>query len=242
MEVIHVSPVVPSLPALHPFISTHKFCLSQALLLFLPSLHPSSSLIPLLFVHWLSSDSSCHRFQVNFVLPSSPHIILYTCFSSLFVNFISSRQRFLRSLYLSAFTEDSEKTIPFHNMQYTLFYFISCSIFLAFFHFSFWSLAVRLLELLSCISRSFDRCPVDSSSFSRDSIQLSLWPRERTYLQKIDARYMHQETEILSISRDDVRSFYISNKVRVPSLVLISKLLIFMRLQKKDLVKLCLIR
>lgn len=85
--------------------------------------------------------SSCHRFQVNFALLSSFHIILYIyvymyTFLVLFVNSVSSRQRSLYPLYLSAFIKGSRRTVPFHNMQYILCYFIFYSIFLAFFHFS----------------------------------------------------------------------------------------------------------
>lgn len=205
--------------------------------------HPSSSFIPLLFAHWLSSDSSCHRFQVNFALTASYYIIYM--FLVPFVNFISSWQRFLCSLYLSR--RISRGPFRFTTCSNT-FYSTYPSLYFSFSHFSLWLLAVRLFELLSCISCYLRSLPCRFFlvlSWQRAVIATAATARMYVHIYK-DWRALHASRNWDSV--DTVRRCpnisYIPNKVRVPSLVFISKLLIFYKAPEKtcNLGKLYLIR
>lgn len=101
---------------------------------------------PLLYLYCLLNDYPAILLVTVFkqtLCSSPPHIIHYIYLVS----------RLFRLLYFfsindfstpSAFTEGSEKTIPFHNMQYTLFYFILCSCF-------FWLSSIFLLLSLAVL-------------------------------------------------------------------------------------------
>jgi len=111
----------------------------------LPLPSSTSFSLPLALLHAFPVCSLIiHRF---FLSPFSsklcaPHrrLILHYMFPVLFVNSISSSQRLSTLCIFLLLPGISRKTIPFHNMQFTLFYFILCSIFLAFtiFHFDPW--------------------------------------------------------------------------------------------------------
>lgn len=130
-------PSSPSLPVLHPPpISTHNFCLSQALPLSLPQA-ASFSLVPLAVCSLIIRRFFLSTFSSKLY---APYYIIYM-FLTLFVNSVSSGRRFLCSLYLSAFTGKVSRgpfrpttcTILYSTLSFALFFWLS-----PIFHFDRW--------------------------------------------------------------------------------------------------------
>lgn len=129
-------PSSPSLPVLHPPISTHNFCLSQALPLSLPQA-ASFSLVPLAVCSLIIRRFFLSTFSSKLY---APYYIIYM-FLTLFVNSVSSCRRFLCSLYLSAFTGEVSRgpfrpttcTTLYSTLSFALFFWLS-----PIFHFDRW--------------------------------------------------------------------------------------------------------
>jgi len=150
-------------------------CIHPQVLPLPSSLFLSRSLFLLLYTIAVCSMIILRFFLLFSSKLCAPRLILYhICFSSFSPLFLVND-----SFHFSAF-KGSRGTIPFDNMQYTLFYFIS---FALFFCLPFFILIVGCSSLSYFLHfpRLSDRCPIDSFSFFHGSVQSSLLLRPIPY-------------------------------------------------------------